>query len=105
MRLFPAAIIVAATAFSSAAAAPITVKQLRTLAVEVLRDGDVAYSPPWNRTSGRTLWVKDVGPLADGPGAASLDYWLAGDDRLKAVFLDQLAIELRRQRLFAGTRQ
>ncbi|HWB08425.1 MAG TPA: hypothetical protein VG826_04345 [Pirellulales bacterium] len=109
MRPFSTAIsgqlAIAVLTFSSASAAPVTIKQLRTLAVEALRDGDVAYSPPWSKVSGRTLWVKDAGPFSDRPGAASLDYWLAGDDPLKAVFLDQLAIEIRRQRLFAGTRQ
>jgi hypothetical protein len=108
MRPFSAAItgqFIAALAFSSASAAPVTIKQLHTLAVEALRDGDVAYSAPWSKISGRTLWVKDAGPVSDRPGASSLGYWLAGGDPLKAVFLDQLAIEIRRQRLFAGTRQ
>ncbi|HEV3344905.1 MAG TPA: hypothetical protein VG125_31295 [Pirellulales bacterium] len=95
----------AAPAFSPASGAPVTIKQLRTLAVEALRDGDVAYSPPWNKVAGRILWVKDAGPLSDRPGSAALDYWFDGGDPLKAVFLDQLAIEIRRQRLFAGTRR
>lgn len=89
---------------ASASAAPITIKQLQTLAQEALRDGDVAYAPPSSKVVRGILWVKDVGPLPnrDGP---TLDFWIDGGDQLKAVFLDQLAIEIRRQRLFAGTRR
>jgi hypothetical protein len=104
-RKLTTALLGAALAVSSASAAPVTIKQLRTLASEALRDGDVAYSAPWNKVAGRILWVKDAGPQSDRPGSASLDYWFDGGDPLKAVFLDQLAIEIRRQRLFAGTRR
>ncbi|HQU46700.1 MAG TPA: hypothetical protein PK867_28095, partial [Pirellulales bacterium] len=89
---------------AAARAAEITFNQIRALAVESLRSGDVAYTPPSNKIVGRMLWVKDAGPFADDPDGVSLDYWLAGGDLLKAVFLDQLAIEIRRQHLFARSR-
>ncbi|HVA46972.1 MAG TPA: hypothetical protein VNH11_11445 [Pirellulales bacterium] len=89
---------------AGARAAEITFNQLRALAVESLRAGDVAYTPPSNKIVGRMLWVKDAGPFADRPDGGSLDYWLADGDLLKAVFLDQLAIEIRRQHLFARSR-
>jgi hypothetical protein len=89
---------------ASASAASITIKQLQALAREALRDGDVAYAPPSSKVVRGILWVKDVGPLA-GRSGPTLDFWVDGGDQLKAVFLDQLAIEIRRQRLFAGTRR
>ena len=103
--LFVAAIADIGLLAVQALAAELSHAQLRALAVEAVRDGDVAFSPPSEKVVGRLLWVKDAGPAADDPDGLTLDYWFDAGDPLKAVFLDQLAIEIRRRHLFVRSRQ
>lgn len=112
MRRGHSVIILPALLFSSflvwpSSAAEVSFAQLRALAIESLRGGDLFYTPPATKVVGRLLWIKDAGPFADDPSGATLDYWLADDPGapgLKAVFLDQLAIEIRRQYLVPRSR-
>jgi hypothetical protein len=99
-RIFAA---LAALGFVAPVTAEVEYAQIRSLAVDAVRDGDVAFARPWSKIVGKMLWVKDAGP-ADDPSGTNFDYWVDGGDPLKAVFLDQLAIELRRQHLFARPR-
>ena len=103
MALLPALLCSAFLALPSSAA-DVSFAQLRALAIESLRGGDLFYTPPATKVVGRLLWIKDAGPYADDPGGTTLDFWLADGDPLKAVFLDQLAIEIRRQYLAPRSR-
>lgn len=80
--------------------AEVSYAQIRALALEGLRSGDVPFAPPCAKPVRGILWAKDVGPGSASEAQFWLDYWFDAGEPAKAALVDQLGIEIRRQYLF-----
>src|SRR5690242_17821916 len=101
-RSVPVVVVLFVFAFrvSTVLAAEVSHDQIRSLAVEAIRGGEIAFSPPWNKIVRGMLWVKPGGSASSDPMQFQLDFWSA-DEPLKEVFLSQLMIEIWKQYLFS----